>query len=483
MELLKKRSFAADWLGLTRASNLPTILTDAHVGIAMGILACAVARVGAPDQPLLLAATMAGMCSFYMAGMVLNGIVDRRIDAKERPDRPIASGRIRLPWAWTAFILLMTAGFFLRPSWGAAPVPIAVAGIIGVWTLSAANSMRSITLKRLAQGWCAIAVVAAIWWMVDSLLRDPFDFSQFPAETAAQLRTSHFALEGSTMLLAASLVLYNLIHAKTAWSIVLLALCRALVPVSLALAAAVSTGAVGSLISQINSMGSAGLWSPVFALVLVLAGGPLAIAIHTIVLSIVARREVAADATSYRCAKCGYALGGAADALGVRPSSAEAGRCSECGCDFATTAPLGERDLSTRSKIASAFIAPLGVIPIFVLFAPALILVLRQPPIPLPAAGSTHDILGFAVPAPVYMGVATLLLLVCSIWFGLAATRGYRAAISHASRRPAGVGAMIAAFTLLDAAAVVAYGAPELAVICLALWFATRALQRIIPAS
>ncbi len=483
LELLHKRSLAADWLALARASNLLTIVTDSHVGLAMGLMACAIANVGVPNDPMLLAAVMAGMCSFYMAGMVLNGIVDRRIDARERPTRPIASGRIRLPSAWTAFILLMTAGFFLRPSFGAAPIPIAVAGIIGVWTLSAANSMRSITLKRLAQGWCAIAVVAAIWWMVDALLRDPFDLSQFPPETAAQLRTSHFALDGSTMLLAASLIGYNFIHTRTAWSVVLLAICRALVPISVALAAAVPTGALGSLTSQMTSMGDSGLWSPVFAVVLIFAGGPLAIAIHTIVLSIVARREVANEATGYRCAKCGYAIGGATDSAGLRPTAAEVGRCSECGCDFTTTPPMGERNLSPRSKMVAAFVAPLAAMPILALFAPALILTLRRPIVPLPSMASTHTILGFAVPSLAYMIVATVMVLGCAIWFAIAATRGYRAAISHASRRPAGIGAMIAAFALLDAAAVVAYGAPELAIICIALWFATRALQRFIPAS
>ena len=483
MELLQKRRLAADWLALTRASNLPTIMTDACVGIAMGILACMVARVGPPDQPLLLAATMAGMCSFYMAGMVLNGIVDRRIDAKERPDRPIASGRIRLPWAWTAFILLMTAGFFMRPSFGAAPVPIAVAGIIGVWTLSASNSMRSITLKRLAQGWCAIAVIAAVWWMADTLLRDPFDMSQLPPESVARFRINHFALEGSTMLLATSVVIYNLIHTRTAWSVVLLALCRALVPISVAIATAAPNGALDSLVSGIQSMREAGIWSPIFALVLVFLGGPLAIAIHTIVLSIVARREVANDATSYRCAQCGYTLGGAADSAGSRPDSAEAGRCSECGCDFAMTPPIGERELPRGAKLSSGFIAPIALLPIVSLFAPAMILVLQRAIFPLPGTGATHSLLWFVVPVPVYLSISSAALLVIAIWFSIAAIRGYRAAVSHASRRPAGVGAMIAAFALLDAAAAVAYGSPPLAIVCIALWFATRALQRLIPAS
>ncbi len=48
-----------------------------------------------------LALTGASVC-IYWAGMALNDYADRHLDAIERPERPIPSGRISLRprWAW-----------------------------------------------------------------------------------------------------------------------------------------------------------------------------------------------------------------------------------------------------------------------------------------------------------------------------------------------------------------------------------------------
>ncbi len=46
----------------------------------------------------------------YLSGMVFNDVFDRRIDAVERPDRPIPSGRVSLPSAIGLGVLLMLAG-------------------------------------------------------------------------------------------------------------------------------------------------------------------------------------------------------------------------------------------------------------------------------------------------------------------------------------------------------------------------------------
>ncbi len=71
-------------LQLGRVSNLPTVVSNVLCGAA---LAGAPLRVGA-----LLAAVVAG-CLFYVGGMVLNDAFDADIDARERPERPIPSGR------------------------------------------------------------------------------------------------------------------------------------------------------------------------------------------------------------------------------------------------------------------------------------------------------------------------------------------------------------------------------------------------------
>jgi 4-hydroxybenzoate polyprenyltransferase len=59
------------------------------------------------DQFVLLAIASSGL---YLAGMVLNDLFDRHIDARERPGRPIPSGRISLPAAAALGCGLMILG-------------------------------------------------------------------------------------------------------------------------------------------------------------------------------------------------------------------------------------------------------------------------------------------------------------------------------------------------------------------------------------
>jgi 4-hydroxybenzoate polyprenyltransferase len=73
-------------LELLRLPNVFTALAD----VAMGFLFTHAAAQ--PAAQLVLLAVASG--SFYLAGMVLNDFFDRDIDARERPERPIPSGRI-----------------------------------------------------------------------------------------------------------------------------------------------------------------------------------------------------------------------------------------------------------------------------------------------------------------------------------------------------------------------------------------------------
>jgi heme O synthase-like polyprenyltransferase len=71
-------------LELGRVSNLPTV--------ASNVLAAA-ALTGAPLGTLPVAVTLLAGMLFYVGGMVLNDAFDAEIDARERPERPIPSGR------------------------------------------------------------------------------------------------------------------------------------------------------------------------------------------------------------------------------------------------------------------------------------------------------------------------------------------------------------------------------------------------------
>jgi 4-hydroxybenzoate polyprenyltransferase len=94
---------------LTRISNLPTCWTNVLTGCAIGSAASA-GRLKV--LPVIILSIIISL--FYMAGMALNDLGDADIDRKQRPDRPIASGRIS-PRAALIFIvmLFMTATMLL----------------------------------------------------------------------------------------------------------------------------------------------------------------------------------------------------------------------------------------------------------------------------------------------------------------------------------------------------------------------------------
>src|SRR5262245_28086746 len=72
------------YVELLRPANVITALTDVLAGFAIAGLASPKAL------PWLLLAT----ACLYAGGVVLNDVFDRRIDANERPERPIPSGRV-----------------------------------------------------------------------------------------------------------------------------------------------------------------------------------------------------------------------------------------------------------------------------------------------------------------------------------------------------------------------------------------------------
>jgi UbiA prenyltransferase family len=74
------------YLLLGRVSNLPTVWTNTLAGATLAGAAVA------PGRVILLAAAFSLL---YTGGMYLNDAFDREVDARERPERPIPSGRAR----------------------------------------------------------------------------------------------------------------------------------------------------------------------------------------------------------------------------------------------------------------------------------------------------------------------------------------------------------------------------------------------------
>lgn len=433
-----------EWMALLRASNTPTVLADCAVGIAM--VAAIRANLSYPGLVFDgLFEVVCAMCALYFAGMVLNAIVDRDIDAIERPTRPVASGRIRLPAAWTAFIALLTIGLSFGIGMTTGFVPLACAALIGVWTLDKARRSQSIMLHRIGRMWIAVSLLGAAAWLAVMLMTDPFDLTSFEEDRAQQIRIGWRATTMPVLLLSLAAISYNLLHKRTAWSVILLAVCRFFVPVSVCLALLARTGSLDTRLLSMNTS----------AVLVVLILPPLAIALHTLMLSIVARREADTQFTEARCSRCHYRL-----------YDVSANRCTECGCDLTANAPICSRQIPRRLRARLPFIAAVGLLPALLLLA-----VSARESFGLMRSGfiATGGVLALMVVA--LAGVTAL----CFVWIS---TRGLVAALNHPSRRPAGIAALIAALAMLDACLCALLGQPLLVGVCAALYFATRMLQR-----
>lgn len=88
---------------------------------------------------------VAAAALFIMAGMALNDVADAKVDAKERPDRPIPSGAVSLKAAWTLSLAMMAAGLLLV-TWAN---PLALVPALG---LCAAIFIYNFALKSTALG-------------------------------------------------------------------------------------------------------------------------------------------------------------------------------------------------------------------------------------------------------------------------------------------------------------------------------------------
>jgi 4-hydroxybenzoate polyprenyltransferase len=83
-----QRSPIVAWLQLLRLPNVFTAAADVTMGYAVTQFY--------PEWTRELAMLIAASCMLYLSGMVLNDVFDAEGDKRDRPDRPIPSGRISL---------------------------------------------------------------------------------------------------------------------------------------------------------------------------------------------------------------------------------------------------------------------------------------------------------------------------------------------------------------------------------------------------
>lgn len=140
-----------DYLRLLRIANVFTALADVMMGYVL------VHRQLMPLPPL--AGLLATSALLYCAGMVLNDVFDVEVDRRERPQRPLPSGRISLRTARILGFALLLAG--LAAGWATAvcaQVPVfrsgMVATLLAACILAYDGGMKATRLGPLTMGVC-----------------------------------------------------------------------------------------------------------------------------------------------------------------------------------------------------------------------------------------------------------------------------------------------------------------------------------------
>jgi len=156
-------------LRLLRVPNLFTVPGDPIAGF----LLAAGADV-APDVSVLW--IVAASLLFYAGGLIMNDLVDRPVDARERPDRPLPSGRIHPVAARAVLTLCFVAGVACAASAGRMPLFVALilmiaitgynllhrAGPAAALLMGACRGLNVLLGAALVSVWAAPALAAAV---------------------------------------------------------------------------------------------------------------------------------------------------------------------------------------------------------------------------------------------------------------------------------------------------------------------------------
>lgn len=124
------------YLQLMRPANIMTAISDVFAGAAIAILYSGNEAIALSWGPLAwLSLATVGL---YGGGVVFNDVFDAQLDAKERPERPIPSGRVRLAQA----VCL-----------GAALFAVGVLSALATTVVSGAIALAIVVMCLLYDGW------------------------------------------------------------------------------------------------------------------------------------------------------------------------------------------------------------------------------------------------------------------------------------------------------------------------------------------
>lgn len=169
------------WIELLRLPNLPTVASNALLGAWLGAAAVRPATgipgsrwLGAAsedlarttvDDVLLLARVAAGICGLYLVGLILNDVLDLETDRRERPARPLPSGRVRVLHAVAAAAALGLGSLWLLGALGGstqvALLSLLLCGAILLYDLLHARLRWTVVLPGACRGLAIILAACA----------------------------------------------------------------------------------------------------------------------------------------------------------------------------------------------------------------------------------------------------------------------------------------------------------------------------------
>jgi 4-hydroxybenzoate polyprenyltransferase len=147
--------------------RFPAVFT-AMADICLGFL---LTHTSLKENYFPFAMLLVASCCLYMAGMVFNDVFDRKVDAEDRPERPIPSGRVSVMSAVRLGILLLVCGLGAADACGVPSLLVAimiVAGILGYDGLAKKTPagplvMGGCRFLNVLLGASAVASFADIW--------------------------------------------------------------------------------------------------------------------------------------------------------------------------------------------------------------------------------------------------------------------------------------------------------------------------------
>lgn len=137
------------WWQLLRAANVFTAASNVIAGFLI---------VQHRFEPVAtLAVLIASSSGLYLAGMVLNDFFDAEVDAVERPDRPIPSGRVSRSTAGVVGWILLASG--VLAAWFAAwlshrPTAGLIGSLLAIAVVQYNSRLKSTWAGPVAMGWC-----------------------------------------------------------------------------------------------------------------------------------------------------------------------------------------------------------------------------------------------------------------------------------------------------------------------------------------